>query len=61
MEYCIQAWGTQNKKDAELLEHVEEAKRSSEGWSTISYDGRQREMVQTEEGSRETSLWSFRT
>ena len=35
LQYCIQAWGPQHKKDAELLERVQKrAQRCPEGCST---------------------------
>ena len=35
LEYCIQVWSSQHKKDVELLEWVQrKPQRCSEGWST---------------------------
>ncbi|GAB0205420.1 cAMP-dependent protein kinase inhibitor alpha [Grus japonensis] len=37
LEYCVQLWGSQYKKDMELLERVQRrATRWSKGWSTSS-------------------------
>ena len=50
LQYCVQAWGCEHRKDVELLEWVQRGTemlrgplRWSEGWST-SYGGRWREL-----------------
>ena len=36
LEYCVQTWGPQYRKDVELLEWVQwRATKISEGWSTF--------------------------
>jgi len=39
LQYCVQAWGLQHRKDMELLERVQRRPlRWSEGWSTAPMD-----------------------
>ena len=45
LEYCIQAWGTQHRKDAELLERVQRrAMKMCRGLQHLSYEERLREL-----------------
>ena len=54
MEYCIQAWGSQYRKDVELLERVQRrAAKMIRGLEQLSYE----ERLSWKDGSGETSLW----
>ena len=65
LEYCIQVWGPQYKKDAELLERVQS--RTTEmvrGLEHLSYEKKLREMGLVSLEKRRlwgTSLWPFNT
>ena len=63
LEYCIQAWGPQYRKDVELLEQVQ--RRATEmirGLKHLSYEeGLRAFLAWRREGSGETSLWPSST
>ena len=45
LEYCIQAWGLQCRKDAELLEHIQRrATKIMQGMEHQSYEDNLREL-----------------
>ena len=60
LEYCIQAWGPQYRKDMELLERVQRsANKRIRGLEHLSYEETLRELdLLSVEKRRETSLWS---
>ena len=65
LEYCIQAWGPQHKKAAELLERVQRrASKMIRELEHLSHEERWRELgwfSLRREGSGETSLWPSNT
>ena len=53
LEYCIEAWGPQHKKDVELLEWVQRrAMNTIKGLEHPSYEERWRELGWRRKGSR---------
>ena len=44
LEYCIQFWGSQHKKNIELLEQVQRATKIIRGLENLSYTDRLREL-----------------
>ncbi|GAB0190051.1 cAMP-dependent protein kinase inhibitor alpha [Grus japonensis] len=57
LEYCIQLWGPQHKKDMELLERIQRrAMKMIRGLQHPSYEDRLRELVGRREGSSEALL-----
>jgi len=45
LEYCIQMWWPQHRKDVELLERVQRrAPKMTQGWRHLSYEDRLKEL-----------------
>jgi len=58
LEYCVQSWGPQHRKDTELLERIQRRGTATvRGLEHLSYGDRQRELgLFSLQGSGETSL-----
>ncbi|PKU33839.1 hypothetical protein llap_15857 [Limosa lapponica baueri] len=44
LEYCIQLWSSQHKKDMDMLERVQRATKMTKGLEHLSYEDRLREL-----------------
>jgi len=44
LEYCIQLWSSQHKKDMDVLERVQRATKMIRGLQYLSYDDKLREL-----------------
>ena len=43
LEYCVQVWGSQHRKDTELLESIQRMAKMTEGLEHLSYGERLRD------------------